>query len=140
MGVLGLMAYWINEVFDHLKTQETFIEAVEINPCFLVYVSDHLKTQEMCNKAVRRKPHFLLLVPGRLKIGEMCNKVVCKHPWLLKYVPDWFVTQQQLKIWLDDDEDKFFEWYKGYKKRKEQKAQIREELLAIASHPDRVMD
>ena len=67
----------------------------------------------------------------------MCNKAVCKHPWLLKYVPDWFVTQQQLKIWHDDDEDKLFEWYKGYKKREEQKTQIKEELLPIVWYPSR---
>ena len=70
----------------------------------------------------------------------MCNKAVCKHPWLLKYVPDWFVTQQQLKIWHDDDEDKLFEWYKGYKKREEQKAQIKEELLPIVWYPSRWWD
>ena len=31
----------------------------------------------------------------------------------------------------DDDENKFFEWYNGYKKRKAQKANIKEELLPI---------
>ena len=24
-------------------------------------------------------------------------------PWLLIYAPDWFVTQEQVKIWHDDD-------------------------------------
>ena len=32
----------------------------------------------------------------------------------------------------DDDEDKFFGWYNGYKKRKAQKAKIKKELLTIA--------
>ena len=32
------------------------------------------------------------------------------------------------------------EWYKGYKKRMAQKANIKEELLPIAWHPDHVMD
>ena len=32
----------------------------------------------------------------------------------------------------DDDEDHFFKWYDGYKKRKAQKASIKEELLPIA--------
>ena len=32
------------------------------------------------------------------------------------------------------------EWYEGYKKRKSQKAKIKEELLPIAWHPFRVMD
>ena len=39
-------------------------------------------------------------------------------PWLLNYVPDWFVAQQQVKIWHDDseyhDKDRHIEWYHGY--------------------------
>ena len=31
-------------------------------------------------------------------------------------------------------------WYKGYQKRKAQKAKIKEELLSTAWHPDRVID
>ena len=63
----------------------------------------------------------------------------------LKFILDWFVTQQQIKIWYDyyfydDDYDEVLWWYKGYKKRKEQKAQIQEELLPIAWHPNQVMD
>ena len=42
--------------------------------------------------------------------------------------------------YLVDDEDKLFAWYNGYKKWKAQKAKIKEELLPIAWHPDRVMD
>ena len=35
--------------------------------------------------------------------------------------------------WDDDNnEDKLFEWYDGYKKRKAQKAQLKEELMSIA--------
>ena len=57
------------------------------------------------------------------------------------------MTEQQLKLWYDyndneycddnddddddDDEDNFFKWYEGYKKRKVQKASIKEELLPI---------
>ena len=41
-------------------------------------------------------------------------------------------------IWdNDDDEDQFFEWYDGYKKRKAQKTSIKEELLPIAWYPSR---
>ena len=40
----------------------------------------------------------------------------------------------------DDDEDKFFEWYDGYKKRKAPKAKIKEELRPIAWHPSRYWD
>ena len=55
------------------------------------------------------------------------------------------MTQQQLKIWHDDDNcyygnDKLNKWYDGFQKRKAQKAKITEELLPIAWHPDYVMD
>ena len=62
-----------------------------------------------------------------------------------QFVPDWFVTQQQLDIWCDNDYvynngNQIIEWYKGYQKRKAQKAKIKEELLPIAWHPDRVIN
>ena len=63
---------------------------------------------------------------------------------MLKYVPDWFVTDQQIKIWHDNDYDcndgKLIEWHKSYQKRKTQKAKIKEELLPIAWHPSRYWD
>ena len=37
----------------------------------------------------------------------------------------------------NDDEDHFFEWYEGCKKRKAQKAQIKKELTFIAWYPSR---
>ena len=37
----------------------------------------------------------------------------------------------------NDEKDSFFKWYDGYKKRKAQKASIKEELLPIAQHPSR---
>ena len=40
----------------------------------------------------------------------------------------------------DDNEDKFFEWYNGYKKRKAQKAKIKKELMPINWHPSRYCD
>ena len=40
----------------------------------------------------------------------------------------------------DDDEDKFFEWYDGYKKRKAQKTSIKKELTPIAWHLSRYWD
>ena len=56
----------------------------------------------------------------------MCNKVVRMDPWLLNNVPDWFVTQEEVKLWHDDndfyDDDEIIEWYDGYQKRKAQKA------------------
>ena len=72
----------------------------------------------------------------------------------LQYVSDWSVTRKGLSMWHDDyynddgdywvtggyDKDKYFEWCDGYKKSNTQKAKIKEELLPIACHPDRVMD
>ena len=74
----------------------------------------------------------------------MCDKVVKYDPSSLQFVPDQFVTQQQLDLWYDDEywyhDDEIIEWYDGYKKRKDEKAKIKEELLPIAWHPDRVMN
>ena len=72
-----LMAYWINEVPDQLKTQQTCIEVAETNPWQLEYVPDRFKTQEICSQALRM------------------------DTWLLNYVPDWFVMQGQIKLWHD---------------------------------------
>ena len=72
----------------------------------------------------------------------MCNEVaqkipvVEKIPYLLKYVTDWFVTQQQIKIWhggLD-------KWYDDYQRRQAQKAKIKDELMPLAWHPSRWWD
>ena len=69
----------------------------------------------------------------------MCNKVVRMDPWLLNNVPDWFVTQEEVKLWHDDndfyDDDEIIEWYDGYQKRKAQKAKIEKEIMRIAWHP-----
>ena len=69
-------------------------------------------------------------------------------PWQLYDVPDWFVVLEEM--WYedfdddgdddDDDDDEIIKWYDGYKKRKAQKAQIKEELLPNAWHPARVVD
>ena len=64
----------------------------------------------------------------------------------LQFVPGWFVTQQQLKIWHDDDDycneliDELIEWYEGHKGRKAQKSRIKKELMPIAWHPSRYWD
>ena len=74
----------------------------------------------------------------------MCIREVEAGLGLLEYVPDWFVTQQQTKIWRDDDEycddDNLIKWHNGYQKQKAQKAKIKEELMPTAWHPNRVMD
>ena len=67
MGIFGLMAYWINEVCDHLKTQETCIGVVKKYPWIFECVTDHLKTQEMCDKAVDHNQWQLEYVPNHFK-------------------------------------------------------------------------
>ena len=77
----------------------------------------------------------------------MCNDAVRDDPYSLQYVPDWFVTRERVDMWYDDseycdddDEDNFFKWYDDYKKRKAQKASIKEELMPIAWHLSRWWD
>ena len=73
----------------------------------------------------------------------MCDKVAKDDPYSLQYVPDWFVTQQQIDVWDDDDcayNDYLIERYDSYKKRKGQKAQIKKELMPITWHPSRYWD
>ena len=68
----------------------------------------------------------------------MCERAVKKCSGILENVPDWFVTQQQIKMWHDDGDyyycnnDKLIEWYHGYQKRKAQKAEIKDGLMPIA--------
>ena len=157
-----------HRILDRFKTQETCNKAVEVGPWQLMYVPNHFKTQEMCKKTVDINPSFLRLIPDHLRTQEMRNKAVYDHPCILgdvpdhfktqemcneavgwricrvMYVPDWFITQQQIDLWHDDDycHDSAYiiKWYNGYQKRKAQKAKIKEELLPITWHPDRMMD
>ena len=66
----------------------------------------------------------------------MCNEAVGWRVCRVMYVPDWFITQQQIGRWHDEDywcdNDGFIKCYNGYQKRKAQKVSIKEELLSIA--------
>ena len=69
----------------------------------------------MCIKAIGVGPSSLWLVLDCFKTQEMCNKVVRDGGlFFSQFLPDWFVTQQQLRQCDDDhdDDDKFFKWYK----------------------------
>ena len=83
-------------------------------------------------------------VPDYFKTQEMCDNAVRRSVFYLEYVPDWFVTQGQVKLWRDDcsycNDDCPIEWYECYKKLKPQKAKIKDKLMPIAWHLDRVMD
>ena len=65
----------------------------------------------------------------------MCERAIEEYPGALEFVPDWFVTQQQLKIWGDADDyfhnNELIKWYEGYQKRKAQSAKIKEELILL---------
>ena len=86
--------------------------------------------------------------PDNLKTQNMCNEAVEFNPSSLQYVPDSFVSKQQLKLWHDSNDwlirwwynNRVIKWYEVYKKRKAQKAKIKEELLPIAQHPSRYWD
>ena len=113
---------------DHLKTQEMCNETMCITPEAFHLIPNRFKTQEMCIKAIEADPSFLQIVPDHFKMQRMCEAVQ-KRLCLLKYLPEWFVTQQEIKIWHDDDEfcndDKLIKWYNDYKKRKAQEASIK---------------
>ena len=74
----------------------------------------------------------------------MCDDAMRYYLFSLQFVPDWFITQQQIDTWYDDNyvynDNEMIKWYDGYKRRKTQKAKRKEELLGIAWHPDHVMD
>ena len=83
----------------------------------------------------------------------MRERAVEDNPSSLQYAPDMFLTQEQIGLWYDDseycdddddddddNEDNFFKWYVGYKKRKAQKASIKEKLMPISWHPSRYWD
>ena len=75
-------------------------------------------------------------IPDKLKTREMCEQAVSEQPGCLKYVPDWFITAEMLEKCQDKEE----EWFEGFKRRKAQRLKIKEELLPVTWHPDRVFD
>ena len=97
----------------------------------------------MCKKAFEQDLGLLWPVPNQYKTQKMFDKAVKEDSCLLEYVPDWFVKQQHIDLWDDNDDyfgdDKLIEWYEGHKKRKGQNALIKEELLPIAWDPNHVI-
>ena len=136
--------YTLGHVSDHFKSLEMWNEVMYDNSVVYFHVPDRFITQEICIKAIEVDPWQLYDVPDHSKTKEMCDDVVWEGPFSLQCVPSWFMTQQQIKSWHDDDDscndNKIVEWYEGYQKRKAQKPKIKEELMSIAWHPDRVMD
>ena len=135
---------WIREIPEHLKTSEISNEAVAVLllstfSSVLFLNPDRFKKQDMCIKALEVDPWNLYNISDNLKTQKMCDKAIKDDPSSLQFVPDWFVTQEQIDIWYDDNywyhNDELIEWYEGYKKRKAQKAKIKEELLPFALAP-----
>ena len=117
-------------------------EAMRNNPYMLRHVANHFKTEEMCDDAVEASPWQLKYIPDQYKTQKMCDEVVIDDSSSLQYVPDWFVISDWVHMWYVDteyrdydDEVNFFKWYDSYKKRKTQKASIKDELLPVAWHP-----
>ena len=134
----------LRHILLSMANQDVCKKAVEKDPPMLRHVPDDLKTQEMCNEALEKDPWLLKDVPNHFKTQLMCDDAVRYYPYSLEHVPDWFVTQQPIDRWYDNNyvhnDEVLSKWYEGYKKRRAQKAKIKEKLLSIAWHPDRVKD
>ena len=100
-------------------------------------------TQELCNKAFDRSHSSFMYIPDCFKTQEMCSDKFYFSDEV-DDIPDWFITLEMIEIFsrpcCAGCDFEFDEWFNSYKERKAQKAQIKAELLAIAWHPDRVID
>ena len=118
-----------------------FNQAVCRRQWSLTQFSDDLKDQGICEWVVYKNSWQLEYVSDHFKPREVCDDVMMEDPMLQRYVPHWFVTQQQLRQ-CDDyyDDNGYIKWYAGYKKRKTQKAKIKNKLMPMAWHPSRWWD
>ena len=59
----------------------------------------------------------------------MCDKAVKDYLFSLQFVSDWFVTQEQVNLWCDEDyvynDNEVIKWYEGYQKGRAQKSKIK---------------
>ena len=115
-------------------------EIMCIRPAAFFLISDRSKTQEMCIEAVKVDPLELYYVPDHFKNQKICDAAVREDPFSLQYVPDWFVKLKEMWYEDFDNDDDLITWYEGYKKRKAQKAKIKEELMPTAWHHTRMQD
>ena len=83
----------------------------------------------MFEKALEKDPWLLKDVPDHLKTQGMCNEAVRCYLYSLQHVPDWYVTQQQVDRWHDDNyahnDEGLGKWYEGYKRRRARKVKIK---------------
>ena len=72
----------------------------------------------MGKKAVKKYPCALQYAPINIITQKMCYEAARIEPLSLAYVPGWFVTQQQIGVWYDDDyaysDNEMIKWYDGY--------------------------
>ena len=108
--------------------QEMYNKIMRIIPNAFHHIPDRFKTQEMWKKAVEVEPWGLKDVLNHFKTKRMCNKAVKHYLFSLQFLPDWFVTQQQLDVWYDDDygynDNEMIKFHNGYNARKAQKTKI----------------
>ena len=163
MSLCQVISIWIREIPGHLKTQEMCNEAVHIEPCSFQFFPDHLKTQKMYNEIMPIDPAAFFVFSTVLKLRRCmkkqlrlphgsftmsfitlrhnkCVTVVKKNPFCWIYIPDWFVKLKEMWYKGSVNDDELFTWYEGYKKRKAQKAKLKEESIPIAWHPARMQD
>ena len=70
-------------------------KAVGEDTNMLKYIPDQYIIQEMC---ARDCPWPIGHEPDHFKAQEMCTRALEVCPWSLEYIPNWFVTQQQIKL------------------------------------------
>ena len=143
-GVVLSESYTLYYITDHPRMQEIYNEIMCTMPNAFHRIPDRFKIQEICNKAVEVDSSQLKDLPNHFKTQEMVNKAVRYYIFSFQFVPDWFAAQQQIDLWYDKNfvynNNEMIKWYDSYKARKSQQAEIKEELLPIAWHPDRMMD
>ena len=112
----------------------------------------------MSSRIIEEKIYFFDVIPDEFKTQEMFEKVVETRPTLFfEYVPDRFVTPKMVELCKNataaekEPQErrakqnralklKTMACIEAYKQRKAKKTKIKEELLTITWHPNRVFD
>ena len=75
------------QIPDKMKTAKLCLDAVQLNPQVLEYVSENMKTHELCLSAVKGFGRMLRCVPEKLKTAELCLVAVNEEGLALESVP-----------------------------------------------------
>ena len=79
---------------------------------FLI-IPKHFNNQEMRINTVEKYPLDLFYIPDHFKTQKIQGKTVCEVTYCLQYVPSWLVTQDEVKIWHNNNycnNDEIVEW------------------------------